>query len=146
LIREEADLRGAGLRLATLPDLSRLVRPRGLRSDCARSQARRQDCRRTRAGDAEARSAGRLRDLWSRTSGAARMGGALATDEPEQHSERVDARALYLSSAAINDACDRAPVARPTQASGRTYRGRLLSREGVAQTREGVAQTRPGGL
>jgi hypothetical protein len=63
LIKEEADLQGAGLRLSPLPDLSLLVRPRGLRTECARAQPQRQHCRRRRAGDAEALSAGRLRDL-----------------------------------------------------------------------------------
>jgi hypothetical protein len=63
LIKEEADLQGAGLRLSPLPDLSRLVRPRGLRTECARAQAQRQDCRPKRARDAESLWAGRLRDL-----------------------------------------------------------------------------------
>lgn len=63
MIKEEADLQGAGLRLSPLPDLSRLVRPRGLRTECARAQAQRKYCRRKRARDAEALSAGRLRDL-----------------------------------------------------------------------------------
>jgi hypothetical protein len=38
LIKEEADLQGAGLRLSPLPDLSRLVRPGGLRAECARAR------------------------------------------------------------------------------------------------------------
>jgi hypothetical protein len=80
-LNKEADLHGAGLRLSPLPDLSRPVRPRGLRTACARAQAERRYRRRKRARDAEALSAGRLRDLGVEDVGLAdgRVNGAPAT-------------------------------------------------------------------
>ena len=68
MIKEEADLQGAGLRLSPLPDLSRQVRPRGLRTECARAQAQRQYCRRKR--------------IAARRSDGARRSGALPQQKP----------------------------------------------------------------
>jgi hypothetical protein len=87
LIKEEADLQAAGLRLSPLPDLSRLVRPRGLRTECARAQAQPQYCRRKRARDAEALSAGRLRDLGVEEVDLA-DGGVDALPRPVQRTRR----------------------------------------------------------
>jgi hypothetical protein len=77
----------AGLRLSPLPDLSRLVRPRRLRTECARAQAQRQYCRRERARDAEALSAGRLRDLGVEEVDLA-DGGVDALPRPVQRTRR----------------------------------------------------------
>jgi hypothetical protein len=139
LIKGEADLQGAGLRLSPLPDLSCLVRPRGLRTGCARAQAQRQYCRRKRARDAEALSAGRLRALGVEEVDLADGGvdGALATCSTNAASgiNGVD-RAASFGRRRVAFACLRHSRRRSSSHSLRTTSERLAAHaEAVARER-----------